>query len=239
MAGPAAVVFLDFDGTITRRDATDAILDAFADRAWMEVEDAWVSGQIGSRECLEKQMALVNATPEQIDDLLDGISIDPGFPELLDSCIARSIPVHIVSDGFDYCIQRILRRPNLNLLARLTGSHIVSNGLRPVGQHWSATFVHPSTPCAHGCATCKPAVMDRLSIADALTVFVGDGLSDQYAARRADVVFAKDTLAAFCDHASIPYRPYDTLATVAEELERLLSEESSPASSVGKEFRVV
>jgi 2-hydroxy-3-keto-5-methylthiopentenyl-1-phosphate phosphatase len=38
MSGPGAVVFLDFDGTITLRDASDAILDAFADPEWGALE---------------------------------------------------------------------------------------------------------------------------------------------------------------------------------------------------------
>ena len=58
--------------------------------------------------------------------------------------------------------------------------------------------------------------MKRLNAAGAVTVFVGDGMSDRYAATCANVVFAKDKLAAFCDKASIPYTPYDTLAAVAE-----------------------
>src|SRR5476651_2383699 len=98
MSGPAAVVFLDFDGTITLRDATDAILDAFADPAWLHIEDAWLSGRIGSRECLAAQMALVAATRDQVDRLLDDIDVDPGFALLLDACAARAVPVHIVSD---------------------------------------------------------------------------------------------------------------------------------------------
>src|SRR6266851_9126953 len=220
MSGPGAVVVLDFDGTITLRDATDAILDAFADPKWLQIEDAWLSGQIGSRECLAAQMALVNATPDEVDRLLGDIGVDPGFAMLLDTCAAPAAPVHIVSDGFDYCIGRILGRVDLHLRERLTGSHIVSSSLGPEGGRWRAAFAHP--PCAHGCATCKPAAMERLNPAGAVTVFVGDGMSDRYAATCANVVFAKDTLAAFCDHASIPYTPYDTLAAVAESLERVL-----------------
>jgi 2-hydroxy-3-keto-5-methylthiopentenyl-1-phosphate phosphatase len=64
--------------------------------------------------------------------------------------------------------------------------------------------------------------MDRLNAPGAVTVFVGDGLSDRYAAARADVVFAKDKLAEFCTGASIPFTPYDTLAAVADRLERVL-----------------
>ncbi|HWF84718.1 MAG TPA: hypothetical protein VG222_07735, partial [Vicinamibacterales bacterium] len=61
MTSIAPTVFLDFDGTITVRDATDAILDAFADRRWLATEEAWKAGRIGSRECLASQMALVAA----------------------------------------------------------------------------------------------------------------------------------------------------------------------------------
>jgi 2-hydroxy-3-keto-5-methylthiopentenyl-1-phosphate phosphatase len=150
------------------------------------------------------------------------------------------VPVHIVSDGFDYCIGRILGRPDLNLLARLTDSHIVSSSLRLDGGRWRATFAHPPEPCAHGCATCKPTAMERLNAAGAVTVFVGDGLSDRYAATCANVVFAKDKLAAFCKNASIPCTPYDTLATVAEGIERLLGAGLRlPRSLSGKAFPAV
>jgi 2-hydroxy-3-keto-5-methylthiopentenyl-1-phosphate phosphatase len=223
MSQPGAVVFLDFDGTITLQDATDAILDAFAGPGWLQIEDAWLSGQIGSRECLAAQMALVTATRNQIDRLLDVIGVDPGFAVLLDTCAAHAVPVHVLSDGFDYCIERILGRPALNLLRRLTDSHIVSSSLRLVRGQWRAAFAHPPEACAHGCATCKPAAMKSLNAADAVTVFVGDGMSDRYAAAYADVVFAKDKLAAFCNNASIPCTGFDTLTTVAVSLERLLS----------------
>ena len=237
MSGPRAVVVLDFDGTITLRDATDAILDAFADPKWLQIEDAWLSGHIGSRECLAAQMALVNATSEQVDCLLDDISVDPGLAVLLDTCAALAAPVHIVSDGFDYCIARILGRPDLNLLTRLTDSHIVSSSLRPNGRRWLASFPHPPEPCAHGCATCKPRAMDCLKGVGAVTVFVGDGMSDRWAANSANIVFAKDKLAVACDKASIAYTPYRTLAAVAEDIDRLLGGGlRRPRSFSGKVF---
>jgi 2,3-diketo-5-methylthio-1-phosphopentane phosphatase len=217
---PEAIVFLDFDGTITRRDATDAILEAFADRRWLEVEEAWIAGRIGSRECLAAQMDLVTATRDHVDQLLNGIEVDPGFGALLDGCAAKSLPVHIISDGFDYCIERILGRPGQRALSN--GSQIVSSRLRTDGLRWQAEFPHPPDPCTHHCATCKPAAMELLNPNGALTVFVGDGFSDRHAAACADVVFAKDKLAAFCEQASIPYIPFDTLGAVTARIEQLL-----------------
>ncbi len=215
------MVFLDFDGTITRRDATDAILEAYADPKWLQIEDEWKTGRIGSRECLVAQMALVSATKKDVDSLLDAIEIDNGFVSLLDTCSARGVPVHIVSDGFDYCIQRILSRPSLKLATHLEGVRIVSSHLEPDGDTWPVTFSSFDPSCVHGCGTCKPATMARLNVSGGPTIFVGDGLSDTYAAARADLVFAKDTLAAYCDEQAIPYAPYESLAEVARRLDHM------------------
>ncbi|PYS76594.1 MAG: phosphatase, partial [Acidobacteria bacterium] len=44
------ILFLDFDGTISERDAIDAMLEAFAAPEWLAVEEEWQAGRIGSRE---------------------------------------------------------------------------------------------------------------------------------------------------------------------------------------------
>jgi 2-hydroxy-3-keto-5-methylthiopentenyl-1-phosphate phosphatase len=216
-SGVTPTLFLDFDGTITRRDATDAILDAYADPQWLQVEEAWKAARIGSRDCLRAQMALVTATRQEVDALLDGIEIDDGFVTLIDACAAHAVPVHIISDGFDYCIERILNRPSLDLGPHLNNIRIVSSHLELRGTHWCAGFADER--CAHGCATCKPAAMARLNTTGGPAIFVGDGLSDRYAAACADTVFAKDLLAAYCDERAISYTLYDTLATIARWVE--------------------
>ncbi|GEM_PF-91809 len=218
------IVFLDFDGTITKRDAVDAILEKFADPRWLEIEEAWKQGRIGSRECLAAQMRLVRATKDQIDELLDSIEIDEGFIKLLDTCLARGVETHIISDGFDYCIDRILARPSLNLRAHLNGGRIISSHLEASKDRWLVDFPSFHQSCGHGCATCKPAMMSLLNRDGGPTIFVGDGLSDKYAATSADLVFAKDKLADYCRESQIEHRPYDNLTEVAEHLDRLLFE---------------
>jgi 2-hydroxy-3-keto-5-methylthiopentenyl-1-phosphate phosphatase len=224
------MVFLDFDGTITRRDATDAILEVYADARWLGIEEEWKAGRLSSRECLTAQMALVRATQAEMDSLLDGIEIDEGFVPLLDICSAQGVPVHIVSDGFDYCIDRILLRPSLNLASRLRGVQAVSSHLEPNGDRWRVDFRSFAPACVHGCATCKPAAMDLLNTTGGRTIFVGDGLSDKYAAERADLVFAKNALAVYCDRQALPYAAYDNLATIARRLDRLLQSDNERVS---------
>jgi 2,3-diketo-5-methylthio-1-phosphopentane phosphatase len=219
---PKAMLFLDFDGTITQRDAVDAILEMYADPNWLALEAEWRAGRIGSRDCLQAQMALVRASRQQLDSLLDEIEIDKGLISLLELCSAHNIPAHIISDGFDYCIRRILGRANRRVHSLLRGARICASRLEARGNLWRTGFPFFHQTCAHGCATCKPAVMRLLNGANATPIFVGDGLSDQYAVECADLVFAKNGLAAYCNENSVKHVSYDTLKDVAEHLDRWL-----------------
>ena len=218
-----AVLFLDFDGTLTRRDAVDVILETYADAKWLTLEEKWRAGRIGSRDCLRAQMALVRATRPQIDALLDEIEIDPGLVTLLEMCASQEILTHIVSDGFDYCIRRILSRAGLTASALLRGGRVCAGRLETRGHLWRTEFPYFHQTCGHGCATCKPAVMRLLNPTNALTIFVGDGLSDRYAVESADLVFAKNQLADHCREQSIAHISYRDLSDVAGQLDRWLA----------------
>jgi len=217
------ILFLDFDGTISRRDAVDAILETFADPKWLTFEAEWRAGRIGSRDCLRAQMALVRASRKQIDALLDEIGIDEGLVALLEMCAMQDIPAHIISDGFDYCIRRILSGASKRVAALLRGGRVCAGHLESRGHLWRTEFPFFRQTCGHGCATCKPALMRLLNKTNAPAIFVGDGLSDRYAVESADLVFAKDGLASYCTAHSIEYTPYQNLGDVAAHLDRWLA----------------
>lgn len=219
---PKAILFLDFDGTIIQRDAVDVILEVYADPKWLELEAEWRAGRMGSRDCLQAQMGLVRASRQQLDSLLDEIEIDEGLTPLLELCAAHDIPAHIISDGFDYCIRRILLRANKRVHSLLRGARVCASRLEARGNQWRTSFPFFHQTCAHGCATCKPAVMRLLNPANAAAIFVGDGLSDQYAVESADLVFAKSGLAGYCRENSVEHVSYNTLEDVAEHLDRWL-----------------
>jgi len=220
---PKAILFLDFDGTISRRDAVDAILETYADPKWLTLEAEWRDGRMGSRDCLRAQMALVRATRKQIDGLLDEIGIDENLVTLLEMCVKQHIPVHIVSDGFDYCIRRILSGAGKRVAALLRGGRVCASHLESRGHLWSTEFPFFHQTCGHGCATCKPAVMRLINTTNAPAIFVGDGLSDRYAVESAESVFAKDALASYCAENSIQHTPYQNLGDVAANLEPWLA----------------
>jgi len=217
------MLFLGFDGTISRRDAVDAILETYADAKWLSFEEEWRAGRIGSRDCLRAQMSLVRASRKPIDALLDEIGIDEGLVALLEMCAGQQITTHIISDGFDYCIRRILSGASKRVAAFLRGGRVCAGHLESRGHLWRTEFPFFHQTCGHGCATCKPAVMRLLNKTNAPAIFVGDGLSDRYAVESADLVFAKDRLAAYCGEKSIEHIPYQSLGDVAAHIEHWLA----------------
>jgi len=215
------VIFSDFDGTITRLDVTDVILEQYADPAWRDVEEQWLRGDIGSRECFERQAALVRATVEQLNALIDAIPLDPDFPAFFSFVGDQQLPFYIVSDSFDYVIRRVLKRVGANGELR-NGRHLFSTGLQLEEGRLRVSFSHSKQGCEHGCATCKPAVIRRVRKKKQPVVFIGDGLSDRFAVEEADVVFAKHELLAYCRQHGLACRPFETFGDVQRDLVELL-----------------
>jgi len=104
------LVICDFDGTITLKDSTDLQLDRFADPAWLDIEKEWLLEKIRSRECLERQLRLVQADEEDLISLHEEIPLDPAFSLFAFYCREENIPLAIASDSFDFLVTPLLQR---------------------------------------------------------------------------------------------------------------------------------
>ncbi|HUZ46086.1 MAG TPA: MtnX-like HAD-IB family phosphatase [Terriglobia bacterium] len=224
-AAPAPVIFSDFDGTISLVDVTDVILEQFADPSWRQVEEEWTRGEIGSAECLRRQMALAKATPNELDALIDTVPLDPDFPDFYRFTQKHNLPLYIVSDGFDYAICRALKRAGVDGELR-NGKHLFSSALHLAGGELRASFPHSKNNCPHGCATCKPAIIQRVRGERRPVVFVGDGLSDRFAVEEADMVFAKQELLDYCREKKLACIPFESFGDVEAALAKLLGGEA-------------
>jgi 2,3-diketo-5-methylthio-1-phosphopentane phosphatase len=217
---PTAVVFCDFDGTITQVDVTDVILAELAHPSWREIEQEWVRGTIGSRQCLERQMALVETSERELNALIDSVPLDPHFARFYRFLGKRGVPCYVVSDGFDYVIRRVMKRAGIDGRLR-NGDHFFASTLRIEGRSLVASFPHAVAACGHGCATCKAVIMRRLGRGRHPIIFIGDGLSDRFAVEESDVVFAKRQLLTYCREKGIACHPFETFADVELEFDRL------------------
>ncbi|QWF17531.1 MtnX-like HAD-IB family phosphatase [Lysobacter capsici] len=197
---PGWNILCDFDGTIALDDVTDTLLERFARPGWELIEAAWKAGRIGSRECMSGQIALIDADRDEVDAVLDGLRIDPGFHDFVRASQRAGIGMSVVSDGLDYAIHRILGRHGLD------GLPVIANRLlQTAPREWRIEFPHAGTQCRSG--TCKCSCARRETAARKRVLLIGDGQSDFCVATEADFVFAKGKLIEHCRQNHIPHAP--------------------------------
>jgi HAD superfamily phosphoserine phosphatase-like hydrolase len=187
--GKGHCALLDFDGTVAPGDPTDRLLERFADPSWRVLEAEWQAGRITSRECMQRQAALLRATPGQLDAAIRSLRIDPGLHGFVELCRRRGVEIAIVSDGFDRVVRAALRQ------ARLPIPFFANTLEWQGGDRWRLALPYGRDDCASGAANCKCAHGDWRG---GRCVVVGDGRSDFCMAARAGFVIAKGALADFC-----------------------------------------
>jgi 2,3-diketo-5-methylthio-1-phosphopentane phosphatase len=223
-------VICDFDGTVSSRDTTDLVLERLARPAWRELEEAWVANRITAAECMRGQVALIDASQEALDSVLDTVELDPGFVDFVAWCDARAVPLGIVSDGVDDFILRILSRHGLERLG------VIANQLTCEAGAWGLEQPWARVGCAAGSGVCKckaATLQDPLGL-DGTMVFVGDGRSDFCVAGRADILFAKDALADYAAGRAQPFHRFETFHDVTRILSGLVEDAAGSAAAVSR-----
>ena len=210
-------VYFDFDNTITAFDVLDQIIQQFSiNESWKDAEDEWEAGKIGSKECLERQLAVVRLTASQLQAYLQTIKIDPAFKPILELLRAREIETKIVSDSFTAIIGEILENNNVK------GVPILANDLVVQGNRLIPQFPYHNSICST-CANCKTShLMKRGRPLRSKKIYIGDGRSDVCPAGFCEVIFAKGSL--YTHYA--PLRPdcfqFHDLQSVYTELKSIL-----------------
>ncbi|MDD2689556.1 MAG: MtnX-like HAD-IB family phosphatase [Candidatus Omnitrophica bacterium] len=202
------VVFFDFDNTITSCDVLDDMLARFSrDNRWLELEESWRKGQIGSRACLSGQLKGIRMTRKALDKYLLTIKLDRYFKRLLNLLEAKRIKTIVLSDNFDYILSRILK---YNAVGNL---RIYSNKLRFQRDRLIPQFPHRDSDC-QSCAHCKRKNLLANVHKESIIFYIGDGHSDICPAKYADVVFAKRDLLRYFKKKKLPCLPFKNLKRI-------------------------
>lgn len=186
-------ILCDFDGTISIDDVTDVLLERFGKPGWEDLERRWLDGQISSRTCMHSQIALLDASREELDATIDELRIDPAFPAFLYATRRYGWPLAIVSDGLDYAIKRILERNNIQNV-EVRANHLQQTGPRS----WDLESPYAKPDCHVDSGMCKCACARSEQRNGHRVLLIGDGTSDFCAANSADFVFAKYRLNEYC-----------------------------------------
>lgn len=184
------IVFQDFDGTITSNDVGYEMFKKFTGGATEPTVELYRQGKINSRECLAKECEIWNQSPPDSDEVvrfLNDQKITPGFKDFLQKLQKENIDAVILSEGFDFYIDRILKSHDLQHLKKITNKSSFADGLlRP-------QFPYFGLGCGQ-CSSCKGYHISKLTGPITSAVFIGDGHSDQHASEAADMVLAKSHL---------------------------------------------
>jgi len=212
-------VFCDFDGTFSVQDvgATLAARHGGSRRpaVWARYERGEITAWYYNLEILNG-LALPERDLESF--LREEVQLDPGARDMLTWCEARGVPFRILSDGFDWNLNR------LQVIHRVRFAY-TANHLRYERGRWRIRAGRPDPSCGCGTGTCKGGVIRefRASHPGAVLVHVGNGrVSDMCGALAADVAFAKDSLAVELTRRGVAFRPFETLHDVIPALETLL-----------------
>lgn len=203
-----ASVFLDFDGTITTQDTGLHLLERLASEGWRQIEHRYLSGEIGSRQCMVAQWALLPRDRNLIEAVTREVPLDPGFPLLVAHLRSVGADVTIVSDGYGFRAQEVAAQAHLPVLTNAID-----------WDTFEIRFPNSDASCPCGaCGTCKQAPIRAARRLGATTVLIGDGASDAKAAEIVDVVYAKDRLAEWCQNKGIPHRRFSDLGDLVAQL---------------------
>lgn len=207
---------MDFDGTVTQQDVGEEVFRKFAEEEKVNIIiDDLLNDRISSRECWIKLCrAVPSLNKNEFDDFIVSIPLDHSFVKFKDYCKNENIELYILSDGFDYYIDKIFEKNRINDLT------VYSNHLEIVDGKLIPSFPYYDK-ASFSSANCKRNHIMNHSSEEDFTVFIGDGNSDKDSIEYCDFIFAKDDLLKFCEKERITYFPFKNLNDVIKKIEEL------------------
>ncbi len=208
------IVQCDFDGTITEKDVSFLILDAFADGDWRQIWAEYKGGKIPVGRFNTRAFAMVKADEQTLLDYVKGkVKIRTGFRELLACCEQKGFRFVIVSNGLDFYIEAILRDMGLDNVevfaaqTRFGADGIDVRYIGPGGEQLEDRF--------------KDEYVGLFKERGYQVIYVGNGASDISPARQSQRVFATGDLLASCKKANLNCTPFVDLNDIIKDLELL------------------
>ncbi|NQS98731.1 MAG: MtnX-like HAD-IB family phosphatase [candidate division Zixibacteria bacterium] len=210
-------VFSDFDGTVTTKDTTVLLLELFGNPAWLDIEERMLAGEISEAEGMSAEFALINTSWEEaIGAILNEIHLDSTFPGFIAWLGEAGVPITILSGGVEEISRGLLKKHGIEEL------EVYANRLHVENNRW--TLIPSDRPKIKGlCNHCKTFSVLESQQAGYRTVYIGDGFTDRCPAGKADIIFAKDDLAAYCELNSIEFHCFRDFTDIRIQLERLIS----------------
>lgn len=214
------IVLLDFDGTITARDAdfaiADAALGARGEQAYRDNAAAYERLEISVDEYFERYLDILRITPQRFAELSTVVELRPGVVDFVRWCQSQGLDLKIVSEGLDVYILPLLKHHGIDDVT------ISCNRALYDGEYYRVLPALDGEPCAR-CLTCKGYQVKRARAAGFRVALVGNGASDLCGAEHAERVLARDSLLQHCQNRDIACQGWQSFADVQSALQDLVA----------------
>ncbi len=210
------VVQLDFDGTITEEDVSFLLLDKFADANWRQYLEQYTARNITVGAFSKKVFSMITAGEKTLTDFVlnnPKARTRRGLWELVDYCKRKGVKVVIVSNGLEFYIKAILGKKGITGVEVHAAESVFSRAgmqvryIGPDGNEIDNGF--------------KEAYTDMLCRQGYQVLYIGDGSSDIYSARKAKTVCATGQLLKLCQSEGLNWYPFEDFLDVLKVVRRL------------------
>jgi 2-hydroxy-3-keto-5-methylthiopentenyl-1-phosphate phosphatase len=196
----------------------------YPDQAEIARKDAqYDAGEVGSRELMQWDMDVLPHDADLLRSEAAAMAQDEAFPAFVGAIRERGALVEVVSDGFGFYVRSNLAALGLTDVPVATNENTVADG----GAGMSFPYGHPA---CFVCGTCKRERVRLHQAAGRVVVFIGDGMSDKYAAAHADVVFATGSLTRICTEQGWPFHEWRDFADVRTQVDAMFEDGRLPRS---------
>lgn len=204
--------FIDFDNTISQKDIWDTLMKTCDPARWQSVVGDYVQGKISSRICNLALAKSITLSESEARSVAEKIGIDPTFHEFVQWARKTDSPIAILSDGYDFYIDQLLKKEGLDWIP------VYCNRMVWIDGGIEVEFPLFKDDCERDMAHCK---CQHVLAADGYRrVYIGDGVSDSCAAEKCDFVYAKCNLLDHCRQGQIAHKPFENFRDVIEHEEK-------------------
>ncbi len=205
--------FVDFDYTISKADVWDTLVKACNSTRWQSLIEDYVGGRISSRQCNLELAQSLSLSRSEACAIASRIGLDPTFRQFVDWAQERQSPLMILSDGYDFYIDLLLKQEGIASIP------VYSNRMVWTEDGIQVEFPLYRPDCERDMAHCK--CQHVRSANGYRRVYIGDGVSDTCAAGKCDFVYAKRNLLDYCRERQIQHKSFDHFLEIIEHEEAL------------------
>lgn len=213
---PKTAVQLDFDGTVTEEDISFLLLDKYANGDWRKYLTEYHAGKITVGAFNKKVFGMITDDEKTLTDfVLNSPKSKPrrGLWDLTSYCYRKGIKVIIVSNGLRFYIEAILNKKGIKGIE----VHAAESVFSPSGM--KVRYIGPDGKEVDD--GFKQAYTDMLLKEGYQVVYIGDGNSDIYSARKAKYVCATGNLLKRCQQEDLYWYSFEDFLDVERVVRRL------------------